>query len=180
MSINFTELPMMFTRHMYHKLTLIGLSLGFLFSPYTVLRFFLGLGIVTALVNLFRTETREQNFFEAIENHQLDRFKKLLREHPELAGARNNMGYPAITLSIQACDSNNPDSEQIFKSILTHGMDLHTRDQEFGRTALHWAYNQDNAAIITQLGEQDLDVLDYDGCTPTQLQGNNSPHSIYI
>lgn len=178
MPINFTELPMMFTRHIYHKLTLIGLSLGFLLSPYTVLRFFLGLGIVTALVNLFRTETREQNFFEAIENHQVDRFKRLLHEHPELAGARNSMGYPAITLSIQACDSNNPESELIFKRLLGHGKHLHTRDQEFGRTPLHWAYNQDNASLISQLGGQDLDVLDYDGCTPEQVKNKYNPLSV--
>lgn len=178
MPINFTELPMMLTRHVYHKLTLIGLSLGFLLSPYTVLRFFLGLGITAALINLFRTETKEQNFFEAIENHQFGRFNKLLRAYPELADARDSMGYPVITRSIQACNSSNADSQKIFQSLLGHGKHLHTRDQEFGRTALHWAYNQGNAVIISQLGEQDITVLDYEGCTPAQLRKKNNQLSV--
>lgn len=168
MRINFTNWPTAISRHFYHKVVLTGLSLLFVLSPFSLLRFLLGGSIIAALVNLFRTEWQEQGFFDAIRDHQLERFKTLMREHPELADARDDNGMPGISLALQAYDANFPASEKIFQQLRKKTVHLHTPDQAYGRTPLHWAYHY--APILApQLGEQDSNLKDYLGCTPVEL-----------
>lgn len=174
MRIDFTNWPISISRHFYHKAALTGLSLFFVFSPFTLLRYLLGGGIIAALVNLFRTEWQEQGFFDAIRDHQLERFKTLMREHPGLADARDANGMPSISLALQAYDPNFPESAEIFQQLRKKTKHLHTPDQQFGRTPLHWAHCY-APTLAPQLGDQDVLLKDYDGCTPAEIgQKSNS------
>ncbi|MFO1257952.1 MAG: hypothetical protein U1E78_06035 [Gammaproteobacteria bacterium] len=168
MQIDFSNWPTLISRHFYHKVVLTGLSLLFVFSPFSLLRYLFGGGIVAAMVNLFRTEWQEQGFFDAIRDHQLERFKTLMREHPELADARDSNGMPTISLAIQSYDPNFPESIEIFQQLRKKTKHLHTADQQYGRTPLHWAYHL-APTLAPQLGVQDTNVEDYDGCTPVEL-----------
>lgn len=168
MRINFTNWPTAISRHFYHKVVLTGLSLLFVLSPFSLLRYLLGGSIIAALINLFKTEWQQQAFFDAIRDHQLERFKTLMREHPALADARDDNGMPAISLALKAYDPNFPESEKIFQQLRKKTEHLHTTDQQYGRTPLHWAYSY-APTLVLQLGDHDAELKDYLGYTPAEL-----------